>query len=311
MRKAMTYGVAQFNALTIDVEDYFHASAFADLVPSEAWDRQPSRVEQNTGKVLDLLAEFDLRGTFFVLGWVAKRYPALVRQIQQAGHDLGCHSYAHRLIYQLSPKEFRDDTRQATSAIEDAAGAAVRAYRAPSFSITNRSLWALEILLELGFTVDSSIFPTRNPLYGIGNAPHRPFRIRIQGCELMEFPLPALKLGGTGMPVTGGVYLRLFPYGLQYLGLKRMESRGEPIVLYFHPWELDPEQPRLAPRWGPKFYHYAGVDRTEQRLRRLFNTFPFGKLAESSLAASTVYTMADGPNGDQSVLRQVMSVDNK
>src|SRR5215469_8121769 len=154
----MTEALRQFNALTIDVEDYFQVWAFNKLLPYAAWDRQPSRVEQNTKKVLELLAEFNLRGTFFILGWVAKRYPSLIRQIQGTGHDLGCHSYSHRLIYRLSPKEFRDDTRRAKAAIEDAAGAAVHAYRAPAFSITTRSLWALEILLDLGFTVDSSIF---------------------------------------------------------------------------------------------------------------------------------------------------------
>ena len=288
----MTEALLQFNALTVDVEEYFHASAFSGLVPREAWDRQPSRVEHNTKKVLELLAEFGLRGTFFVLGWVARRHPSLVRQIKEAGHDLGCHSYAHRLIYTLSPSEFRDDTRQAKAAIEDAAGVRVDAYRAPTFSITRRSLWALEILLELGFTIDSSIFPTRNHLYGIANAPRRPFRIRIQGSDLMEFPLPALKMGRWGIPVTGGVYLRLLPYGVQYLGFKSMESCAEPVVLYFHPWELDPDQPRLARALGPKFYHYAGLDRMEQRLRRLFNTFSFGKLPEPRLVASTVYTLA-------------------
>ena len=266
----MNKALLQSNALTVDVEEYFHASAFNERVPREAWERQPSRVEQNTKKVLELLAEFDLRGTFFVLGWVARRYPSLVREIKEAGHDLGCHSYAHRLVYRLSPKEFLDDTRQAVAAIEDAAGAAVHTYRAPAFSITNRSLWAFEILLELGFTVDSSIFPTRNHLYGIPNAPRRPFRIRIQGSDLMEFPLPALKMANWGVPVTGGVYLRLLPYGLQLLGLNRMASRAEPIVLYFHHWELDPDQPRLARAFGPKFYHYAGLNLTEVRLRRLF-----------------------------------------
>jgi polysaccharide deacetylase family protein (PEP-CTERM system associated) len=303
----MPEALHQFNALTIDVEDYFQVSAFTKLVPYAAWDRQPSRVEQNTKKVLELLAEFDLRGTFFVLGWVAKRYPSLVRQIQEAGHDLGCHSYAHRLIYCLSPKEFRDDTRRATAAIEDAAGTAVRAYRAPSFSITNRSLWALEILLELGFTIDSSIFPTRNHIYGIPNAPRQPFRIRIQGSDLLEFPLPSLKMGSWGLPVTGGVYLRLLPYGLQYWGLKRMASRAEPIVLYFHPWELDPDQPRLACTLGPRVHHYTGLDRTEPRLRELFNAFSFGKLPELRLAATTVYTLglADGPKGKKTVLKAV------
>jgi polysaccharide deacetylase family protein (PEP-CTERM system associated) len=303
----MTEASHQFNALTIDVEDYFQVWAFAKLVPYAAWDRQPSRVEQNTKKVLELLAEFNLRGTFFILGWVAKRYPSLIRQIQGAGHDLGCHSYSHRLVYRLSPKEFRDDTQRATAAIEDAAGTAVHAYRAPTFSITNRSLWALEILLELGFTVDSSIFPTRNHLYGIPNAPRQPFRIRIQGSDLMEFPPPALKMGSWGWPVTGGVYLRLLPYGLQYWGLKRMASRSEPIVLYFHPWELDPDQPRLACALGPKFYHYTGLARTELRLRELFSAFSFGKLPESGSATTSVYTLAlaDGPTGKKTVLKAV------
>lgn len=161
--------------------------------------------------MLDLLAELGLRGTFFVLGWVAERYPSLVREIRAAGHDLGCHSYAHRLVYSLTPAQFRDDTRRALTEIENAAGAAVHSYRAPAFSITSRSLWALEILLELGITADSSIFPTCNYLYGIPNAPRRPFRIRIQGTGLVEFPLPALKMGGWGLPVTGGAYLRLLP----------------------------------------------------------------------------------------------------
>ena len=309
----MTKALRQSIALTVDVEEYFHVSAFTELVPCEAWDRQPSRVVQNTKKVLELLAEFGLRGTFFVVGWVAKRYPSLVREIQGAGHDLGCHSYAHRLIYRLSPKEFRDDTRRATAAIEDAAGTAVHAYRAPSFSITNRSLWAFEILLELGFTVDSSVFPTRNHLYGIPNAPRRPFRIRIQGSDLTEFPLPALKMASWGVPVTGGVYLRLLPYGLQLLGLNRMASRAEPIVLYFHPWELDPDQPRLARSFGPKWYHYAGLNLTEVRLRRLFNTFSFGKLAESPLAATTVYTLAvvDGPSGRKTVFEAATAASEK
>ena len=313
MCKAMTKALRQSNVLTVDVEDYFHASAFTELVPCEAWDRQPSRVVQNTKKVLELLAEFGLRGTFFVLGWVAKRYPSLVREIQGAGHDLGCHSYAHRLIYRLSPKEFRDDTRRATAAIEDAAGTAVHAYRAPSFSITNRSLWAFEILLELGFTVDSSVFPTRNHLYGIPNAPRRPFRIRIQGSDLTEFPLPALKMASWGVPVTGGVYLRLLPYGLQLLGLNRMASRAEPIVLYFHPWELDPDQPRLARSFGPKCYHYAGLSLTEVRLRRLFSTFSFGKLPESPLAATAVYTLAvvDGPSGRKTVFELATAASEK
>lgn len=305
----MTEASTHSNALTVDVEDYFHASAFSDLVPYENWDRQPSRVERSTRKVLELLAAFDLRGTFFVLGWVAERYPWLVREIKAAGHDVGCHSYAHRLIYRLTPAQFRDDTRRALAAIENAAGESVHAYRAPTFSITKCSLWALEILLELGITVDSSIFPTRNHLYGIPNAPRHPFRIRIQGTDLLEFPLPVLKVGNWGLPVTGGTYLRLLPHSLQARGLKRMESRAEPIVLYFHPWELDPDQPQLASAFGPKFYHYARLDRTEACLRRLFNAFSFGKLPESSAAAAPVYqvAVADGPVGKNAVFKAVTS----
>jgi polysaccharide deacetylase family protein (PEP-CTERM system associated) len=264
-------------------------------------------VERNTRRVLELLAEFDLHGTFFVLGWVAQRYPALVREIVAAGHALGCHSYSHHLVYSLTPAQFRDDTRRALAAIEDAAGSAVHSYRAPTFSITSRSLWALEILIELGVTADSSIFPTRNHLYGIPNAPRLPFRLRIQGADLMEFPLPALKVGEWGLPVTGGAYLRLLPYRLQVLGLKRMAKHGEPIVLYFHPWELDPDQPRLSPALGPGFYHYAGLDRTQVRLRRLFRRFSFGKLPESVAAITPVYkvAVADGPGGKNVVFESV------
>jgi polysaccharide deacetylase family protein (PEP-CTERM system associated) len=270
------------NALTVDVEDYFHVSAFRRLVRYSEWDYMESRVERNTHAVLELLEEFRLHGTFFVLGWVAERCPSVVRAIQAAGHELGCHGYAHRLVYELTPDEFRADTRRALCAIEDAAGLPVRAYRAPSFSITARSLWALGILLELGFTIDSSIFPARNWLYGIPNAPRQPFRIHVNGSDLLEFPPATLKIGRWTLPVTGGAYLRILPYRLQALALGKMADRSEPIVLYLHPWELDPDQPRLAARLGPRFYHFMGLKRTEQRLRRLLSKFTFGTLSEAA-----------------------------
>jgi polysaccharide deacetylase family protein (PEP-CTERM system associated) len=277
------------NVVTVDVEDYFHASAFRKRIPFETWDNRPSRVEANTRRVLKLLAEFHLQATFFVLGWVAERYPALVREIVAAGHELGCHSYAHRLIYELTPAEFRADTRRAVAAIEDAAGMAVHAYRAPSFSITGASLWALEVLAELGFKVDSSIFPIRNGLYGIPGAPRQPFRIRVNGISLLEYPLPTVQIGPWNFPVTGGFYLRSLPGRLQVHWLTSMARRAQPAVLYFHPWELDPGQPRVASRFGSKFYHYMGLKRTERRLRRLFHTFQFGKLSESSAAGAPLY----------------------
>jgi polysaccharide deacetylase family protein (PEP-CTERM system associated) len=277
--------------LTVDVEDYFQASAFRKIAPPESWDRYQSRVERNTRKVLELLAEADLRSTFFVLGWVAERFPSLVREIQAAGHELGCHSYAHRLIYELTAAQFREDTRRARAVIEDAASAPVRAYRAPSFSITHRSLWALEILLECGFTVDSSIFPTRNHLYGIPSSPPGPFRIRIQGADLLEFPLPVLKLGGYGLPFTGGAYLRLLPWRCQLSILNTMMNRSEPVIMYFHPWELDRDQPKLASPLGTKFYHYAGLRRTEARLRQLLRTFVFRTLQELAGGPTPVYEL--------------------
>lgn len=288
------------NALTVDVEDYFHASAFRKIAPPESWNQYPSRVELSTRRVLDLLAELDLRGTFFVLGWVAERFPSLVREIQAAGHDFGCHSYAHRLIYEFAPAQFREDTRRARAAIEHAAGVPVNAYRAPTFSITHRSLWALEILLELGFTTDSSIFPTKNHLYGIPGAPRRPFRIRIQGADLLEFPLPVFDIGGYGVPFTGGAYLRLVPCRIQVAALNRVMARSQPVVMYFHPWELDPAQPRLASAFGPKFYHYAGLRRTEPRLRQLLNTFSFGTLQALAAATAPVYTV--GISGSKKVV---------
>jgi polysaccharide deacetylase family protein (PEP-CTERM system associated) len=196
------------------------------------------------------------------------------------------------LIYEITPAEFREDTRRALMAIEDAAGSAVRAYRAPTFSITCRSLWALEILLELGFTIDSSIFPTRNPLYGIPTAPRHPFKIRIRGAELLEFPLPVIRIAGYGVPFTGGAYLRMLPSRFQSLGLSKMVKRSEPVVMYFHPWELDPDQPRLASTLGPKFYHYAGLSQTETRLRRLLGTFCFGTLQELASTPAPAYKVA-------------------
>lgn len=290
------------HALTADVEDYFHASAFSAIAPPASWGRYESRVERNTLKVLALLADLGVRATFFVLGWVAERFPSLVRAIREAGHDLGCHSYAHRLIYDQTPEEFREDTRRARAAIEDAAGIAVNVYRAPTFSVTRRSLWALEVLLECGFTIDSSIFPTRNHLYGISDAPRQPFYIRIQGADLLEFPLPVLDLAAFGVPVTGGVYLRLLPLQLQIAALRKLTKRSRPVVLYFHPWELDPDQPRLASAFGPKFYHYAGLRRTEGRLRHLLRTFRFGSLQDMNAASPAVYSIA-ARDSDRTFLR--------
>ena len=297
------------NAVTVDVEDYFHASAFRKQIPFDTWDQRPCRVEGNTRRVLHLLAEFRLSATFFILGWVAERYPSLVREIVAAGHELGCHSYAHGLIYEMTPGEFRADTQRAVAAIGNAAGLTVEAYRAPSFSITNRSLWALEIMAESGFKIDSSIFPVHTGLYGIRGAPRRPFEIRVNGRSVLEYPLPAVQRGLLNFPVTGGFYLRSLPERLQVRWLRSMARQAQPAVLYFHPWELDLEQPRLAARFGSKFYHYIGLNRTERRLRHLFQTFRFGKLSECGAAGAPLYQIGivGASKGEPAMLAPIAS----
>jgi polysaccharide deacetylase family protein (PEP-CTERM system associated) len=267
-------------ALTVDVEDYFQVAAFRHVIRYDDWDRMESRVEQNLQKVLDLLAESNQHGTFFILGWTAERFPDLVRKIQAAGHEIGCHSYAHRLVYELTPGEFRDDTLRARKVIEDAAGVPVLAYRAPSFSITPRSLWALDILAELGFKVDCSIFPIHHDLYGFPTAPRQPFRIRVNGSTLLEFPPPTLRIGRWNMPVTGGGYLRQLPFNFQLRALKTLEERREAVQLYFHPWELDPDQPRIAASLRSRLRHYRNLDETAHRLRRLLALFHFDAVSE-------------------------------
>ena len=267
-------------ALTVDVEDYFQVAAFRHVIRYDDWDRMESRVEQNTQRVMDLLAESNQHGTFFILGWIAERFPHLVRKIQAAGHEIGCHSYAHHFIYELTPSEFHDDTLRARKAIEDAAGVPVLAYRAPSFSITPRSLWALDILAELGFKVDSSIFPIHHDLYGFPTAPRQPFRIRVNGSTLLEFPPPTLRVGRWNIPVTGGGYLRQLPFNFQLRALKTMEEHREAVQLYFHPWELDPDQPRIAASLRSRLRHYRNLDQTAHRLRRLLALFHFDAVSE-------------------------------
>jgi polysaccharide deacetylase family protein (PEP-CTERM system associated) len=269
------------NALTIDVEDYFHVSGFDRCVSRSQWDDLPVRVGDNTRRLLDRLAEAGVRGTFFILGWVAERQPALVRAIHAAGHEVGCHSYAHRLIYEQTPQQFRVDLRLARLVLEDILGEKVIAYRAPSFSITQRSLWALDILAEEGFLVDSSIYPTHHDRYGIAGAPQHPHRLERAGGHLWEFPPPVWRVMKYPLPIGGGGYFRLYPYGLTRRGLRAINTAGRPFAVYLHPWEFDPEQPRLRPGAMRAFRHYVGLRRTETRLMRLLKDFRFGTMSEA------------------------------
>jgi len=241
-------------------------------------------VEPNTRRLLELLAKLNVHATFFVLGWVAERFPALVREIAASGHELGCHSYWHRLIYNLGRAEFREDTRRAKNVIEQIAGQAVSGYRAPTYSVTDRSVWALDILAELGFTYDSSIFPIHHDRYGMPGAPRAPFRFETPSGPMTEFPITTFRLAGHNLPVGGGGYLRLLPRLYTRLGLKRVEKEGLPIVIYIHPWEVDPEQPRLPGRLSSRIRHYTNLSRTLARFQSVLQAGHYTSFRESGLA---------------------------
>lgn len=269
------------NAFTVDVEDYFHVQAFADQVATARWDDFESRVVESTERILRLLEEYQVRATFFVLGWVADRHPDLVKRIVEAGHEVGCHSFWHRLIYTQSPDSFRCDLRQATQAIHAITGVSPTAFRAPSFSITRRSLWALGILAEEGYRIDSSIYPVRHDTYGVPNAKPGVHQIPTDAGMIWEVPPTVRCLWRFHLPVGGGGYLRLYPTSLSLRCLNAVNHReNRPFVVYVHPWELDPEQPRIAARWRSRFRHYQNLRTTEPKLRVLLQTYRFGPISE-------------------------------
>lgn len=271
------------NALSIDVEDYFQVAALAKWAPTKSWDDFPSRVEQNTQRILNLLDERNIKATFFTLGWVAERCPSIVRAICDAGHELASHGYSHQLIYNQTPEVFREETIRSKKLLEDISGRAVLGYRAASYSVTNESLWALDIIAEAGFHYDSSIFPVRHDRYGIPDAIDIPHRLKTPaGHELAEFPITALKLGSYKLPIAGGGYFRLFPYWFSQWGLKRVnKAQQQPFVFYLHPWEVDPEQPRLPATGLSKFRHYNNLEVCEQRLVKLLDKFEFTSVEET------------------------------
>jgi len=269
------------NALTVDLEEYFQVSNFEEMIDRSDWDAQPSRVIEPTHRLLDLFDQTESRATFFVLGWIAERNPKLLRTIADRGHEIACHGYAHELVYQIGPERFRSDLRRARAAIEDATGRAVRGYRAPSYSITKASLWALPILVEEGFDFDSSIFPVRHPRYGIPDFARWPVRVEFgDGGSIREFPLTTLSLGFFNLPLAGGAYLRFLPPALFRWGFARLEAADRPAVLYVHPWEIDPDQPRQPVSRRVQINHYHNLDATEARLGGLLERFEFNSLGD-------------------------------
>jgi polysaccharide deacetylase family protein (PEP-CTERM system associated) len=268
------------NAFTVDVEDYFHVQAFASTIDRARWDGLTPRVEANTHRLLGLLQARRIRGTFFVLGWVAERFPGLVRAIAQAGHEVASHGMKHQLIYEQSPEVFRDETRRAKSVLENLVQRPILGYRAATYSITAQSLWALDILAEEGFRYDSSIFPMHHDNYGIPGAPTEPYRLTTpNGAQLIEFPISVLRWHGLTLPVGGGGYFRLFPYALTRWALRRINIARKPFVFYLHPWEIDAQQPRVAgASLKSRIRHYQNLSRCEPRLRRLLDDFTFTPL---------------------------------
>ena len=267
------------NVMSVDVEDYFHVSVFDGIVPRSEWERMESRVCANTDRLLDIFDACAVRGTFFVLGWVGERYPDLVRRIAARGHEIASHGYAHRLVYDQTPATFRDDVRRAKRLLEDATGRLVAGYRAPSYSITPRSLWALDVLIEEGYRYDASIFPIRHDRYGIPVSARHLYPIERPAGTMMEAPGSTVRLGPLNLPVAGGGYFRILPYAWTRWGiarLNRVERRA--AIFYLHPWEIDPDQPRLSAGWLGRFRHYRNLAATEGRLRALLRDFRFASL---------------------------------
>jgi polysaccharide deacetylase family protein (PEP-CTERM system associated) len=268
------------NALTVDVEEHYQVSAFEPFVNRSDWDAHPSRVEDNTRRLMDLFDRHHVKGTFFVLGWLAERNPALVKEIAAAGHEIAAHGYSHRLVYEQTKEEFRQETQRVKHLLEDISGRLVRGYRAASFSITKESLWALDILGSLGYDYDSSVFPVRHDRYGIASAPRLPYRIRLAERSLLEFPPSTLELGPLRLPVCGGGYLRLYPLRFSRHAIQRLNADRASAVVYVHPWEVDPDQPRVKAPMAKSFRHYVGLNSMSRKLDLLLQAFRFAPMAD-------------------------------
>ncbi len=267
------------NAISVDVEDYFQTEAMSLVAPRDRWETFPSHVESNTWALFELFARYEVKATFFFLGWTAERFPQLARRARELGHEVGCHSYWHQPVFRMTPKEFWEDTFRARNVIEDAIGAAVIGYRAPNFSINQSVPWAYPILEELGFEYDSSVNPVRHALYGNHAAPRHPFRV---GEHLLEIPIASWRVCGQNLPVGGGAYLRVLPYALVENGVRAInKNEHAPAVLYLHPWEIDDSQPHLKASWKSRLRQYTGLATMKSRLERLLRRFAFGKIYDS------------------------------
>jgi polysaccharide deacetylase family protein (PEP-CTERM system associated) len=270
------------NAMTVDVEDYFHVSALSKSIPRSSWGRMEFRAEASTGRLLDLFESAGIKATFFVLGWVADRAPQLVREIARRGHEIASHGWSHELVFRQDSRTFREEARRSKDLLEQLTGQPVHGYRAASYSITSRSLWALDDLIDLGFSYDSSIFPIRHDTYGIPDADRTPGPVVApSGRRIVEFPLSTANVLGQRIPCSGGGYFRIFPYWLSEYLLNHVNRHdGLPFIFYLHPWEVDPKQPRIAASRLSTFRHYTNLDACADRLERLVRSFRFGTVKQ-------------------------------
>ena len=297
------------HVLSFDVEEHFQVLAFWSDARRQQWDRLESRVEQNTLRLAELLARFETKATFFILGWVAERHPGLVKELAKQGHEIASHGYGHELITNQTDSEFRDDVRRSKCILEDLMGERVFGYRAPSFSITARTQWALPILVEEGYLYDSSIFPVRHDRYGMPGANPWCHIQKTEAGDLWEVPPSTLKVGPVRVPVAGGGYFRLYPYRLLRRFLCRIASQGHPLIIYMHPWELDPEQPRMVGSLLSRFRHYVNLHKTEARLRRLVTDFKFVPIQQAVDGIRALCAMKDNLGGDvESAVHQRVGV---
>ncbi len=278
MRRA---AIVRTHHFTVDVEEYFQVSAFEASVSSSAWEHFESRVDGTVDRLMQLLDEHEARGTFFVLGWVAERHRDMVRGIVAAGHEVASHGWDHRRVTSQGPAEFRSSVRRSKELLEDLTGTRVLGFRAPSFSIVPGYEWALDVLIEEGYAYDSSLFPVRRPGYGYPNGRRDPHRLQCPAGQLIELPPATLRICGVNLPAGGGAYFRMLPYRFVRAALRDYEDRGFPATFYIHPWEVDPDQPRLAVPWFSKLRHYTGLGRTGDRLRRLLREFRFTSILET------------------------------
>jgi polysaccharide deacetylase family protein (PEP-CTERM system associated) len=277
------------NAFTVDVEEYFHPTELQADAPSRRWRTFPSRLEDQIRRILDLLHAHNVSATFFILGWIANRQPGIVRLIASYGHEIGCHSNTHRLVYTLSPAEFREDTNCAVAAIEDACGISPRCYRAPSYSITDKCLWAFDILAECNFSHDSSVYPICHDRYGIPGFSRHATIVHTPSGPIQEIPPATVQLSSHNIaPIGGGAYFRLLPYRYTAAGIRRVnEQEGKPVCMYVHPWEIDPKQPRIASGFLSRLRTYAGLGSVERKLSRLLADFRFRSIREIYPAIAT------------------------